>query len=220
MFHGKGLADILVDEGQNIVHLMIVFVTGICHRLGIGIGEGVYHHHQLHKGSLFNNVMGVASGRGNLVNIVEKAFLVFLVQGKLVLEGTCSVRETVGEVRFGGGNFFDEIRVDGENNPFMELIVNLGQFMAFILVDDTSIPGGNGIKAVVNQKLLAAGNGVIQFAAVMNVHLHGFFFFIQVGNGKGFCAGTVIHCNFTGAYFFHIDSHAFPYPAGLNHRIQ
>ena len=80
--------------------------------------------------------MGVASGRGNLVNIVEKAFLVFLVQGKLVLEGTLSVRETVGEVRFGGGNFPDEIGMNGENNPFMELIVNLGQFMAFILVDD------------------------------------------------------------------------------------
>lgn len=136
LFHGKGLADILVDVGQDIVHLMTVFVGGIGNGLCIGIGEGVYHHHQFHKGSLFNNVMGVASGRGNLVNIVEKAFLVFLVQGKLVLEGTLSVRETVGEVRFGGGNFPDEIGMNGENNPFMELIVNLGQFMAFILVDD------------------------------------------------------------------------------------
>ena len=41
LFHGKGLADILVDVGQDIVHLMTVFVGGIGNGLCIGIGEGV-----------------------------------------------------------------------------------------------------------------------------------------------------------------------------------
>lgn len=93
--------------------------------------------------------------------------------------------------------------MDGEDNTFVELVVNLGQLVAFVLVDDEQISRRYGIEAVVDEKLLPAGNRIVQLVAVMDVHFHGFFFFIEMRNGKGSGALTVFNGNFAGGYFFH-----------------
>ena len=59
------------------------------------------------------------------------------------------------------GNFFCVIGMDGEDNTFVELVVNLGQLVAFVLVDDEQISRRYGIEAVVDEKLLPAGNGIV-----------------------------------------------------------
>ena len=95
------------------------------------------------------------------------------------------------------------IGMNGEDNAFVELIVYLGQFMAFVLVDDKQISRGNGIKAVVNEELFAAGDGIIELITVMDVHVHGFFFFVKVCHSKGFGVLAVFDGNFAGGDFFH-----------------
>ena len=60
----------------------------------------------------------------------------------------------------------------------MDGIVDLGQLVTFILIDDKEIPRGNRIETIVDQELLAAADGIIDLLAVMDVHVHGFFFFI------------------------------------------
>ena len=86
--------------------------------------------------------------------------------------------EAIVQIRLLRGKPLYEIRVDGQHDALMDKVIDLGQFMAFILVDDEKISRRDGIKAVVYQKLLSAGNGIIQFVAVMDVHVHGFFFFV------------------------------------------
>ena len=56
--------------------------------------------------------------------------------------------------------------------------VDLGQLVTFVLVDDKEIAWGDGVEAVVDQKLFAAADGIVDLVAVMDVHVHGFFFFI------------------------------------------
>ena len=60
----------------------------------------------------------------------------------------------------------------------MDGIVDLCQLVTFILIDDKEIPWGNRIETIVDEELLAAADGIIDLIAVMDVHVHGFFFFI------------------------------------------
>ena len=60
----------------------------------------------------------------------------------------------------------------------MDGIVDLGQLVTFILIDDKEIPRGNRIETIVDQELFAAADGIIDLIAVMDVLVHGFFFFI------------------------------------------
>ena len=76
------------------------------------------------------------------------------------------------------GKLFGIVGVDTHHDPFMDAAVNLGQLVTFILVDDKKISGSNAVESVVNQKLFAAGNRIVQLIAVMDMHIHGFFFFI------------------------------------------
>ena len=120
-----------------------------------------------------------------------------------MLKTVISVGKAGIQIGFFSRQTLGVVRVDGQDNALMQLIVNLGQLVAFVLVDYKQVSRDNGIEAVVNQKLFAAGNRIIQFITVMDMHFHGFFFFIEVSNGKGFGTDTVFHCYFTGCYFFH-----------------
>ncbi len=55
----------------------------------------------------------------------------------------------------------------------MHGLVDLGEIMAFVLVDKKNIPGLDIIKTVVDEKLFAAGNGIVNFIAVVDMHIHG-----------------------------------------------
>ena len=59
-----------------------------------------------------------------------------------------------------------------------QFLIDLCQIMALKLVDEKKIAGADVIKAVVDQKLLAAGNGKIDLIAVMDVHGHRLFIII------------------------------------------
>ena len=77
---------------------MTVLIARMDRLGGVGAGERVDHHKQLHKGGLFNDVMGEAVCRGYLVDIVQKTCLLLLVQRKLVLEMFVPVREAVIQI--------------------------------------------------------------------------------------------------------------------------
>lgn len=161
LFYRNILTDILIDIGEDIIHLLTVFVIAYTVFSGIGIGEGIDHHQQFHEGSLLHNVMCVAPGRGHFTDIVEETLLLCLVQGNLVLKAAVPVGKAIIQIGVRCGDPLDEIRVDGQHDPFMDAVVNLGQLVALVLVDDKQVPGRNGIKAIVNQELLSAGDGVI-----------------------------------------------------------
>ncbi len=203
LFHSDGLPDILVDVSQNIFHLMAVFMLGFGEHGYVGIGERIDHGKELHEGTALQNVMGIAVGGGHLVDVIEKALLLGLGQGDLVLEAAASVGEAVIQIGLLRREPFYKVRVDAQHDALVELVVDLGQLMAFILVDDEQIPWGDGIEAVVYQELLPSGDGIVQLIAVMDMHIHGFFFFIEVGDGK--CPGeiAVFDCGLAGCQFFH-----------------
>ena len=92
LIYGNWLRDILIDIGQNIIHLMIVTIGGIPVFSGICTGivsctgllctaheQGIKHDHQFHEGCILCDVMGKALCGSDFVNIVEKALLLFLV---------------------------------------------------------------------------------------------------------------------------------------------
>ena len=93
-------------------------------------------------------------------------------------KGRSTVGETKAQIRFFGGDLFHEIRCHRQNDTFVDGVVDLGQFVAFVLVDDKKISRGNGVEAVVDQELFATADGIVDLIAVMDVHVHGFFFFI------------------------------------------
>ena len=197
------LIDILVDIAKDGFYMLVVFVIAYIALRGVDIEEGIHHCQQFHESSLLHNVVGIAFRGGYLADIVEKTLLLCLVQGDLVPEAAFPVGKAVIQVGVRGGNPFYEIRVDAQHNPLVDAVVNLGQFMAFVLVDDKQVPGRNRIKAVINQELFSAGDGIVHFIAIMDMHVHGFFLFIKMGNGKGFGTLTILDGGFTGIDFFH-----------------
>ena len=55
----------------------------------------------------------------------------------------------------------------------MHSLIDLGQVVALVLIDKENIPGLDVIKTVVYEKLFAAGDGIINFITVMDMHIHG-----------------------------------------------
>ena len=89
-----------------------------------------------------------------------------------------AVGETEAQICLLCGNLFHEVRRYRQDDPLMDGTVDLGQLVTFILIDDKEIPRGNRIETIVDQELFAAADGIIDLIAVMDVHVHGFFFFI------------------------------------------
>ena len=56
----------------------------------------------------------------------------------------------------------------------MHRLIDLRQVVALVLIDKENIPGLDVIKTVVYEKLFAAGDGIVNFITVMDMHIHGF----------------------------------------------
>lgn len=56
----------------------------------------------------------------------------------------------------------------------MHSLIDLGQVVTLVLVDEENISGLDVIKTVVYEKLPAAGDGIVNFITVMDMHVHGF----------------------------------------------
>ena len=108
------------------------------------------------------------------------------------------VRKAGIQIGFGSGQAFGVFGVNRKHDPLMDHFIHLSQLVALILIDDENVSRLNGIKAVIDQELLSAGNGIVNFVAVMDVHIHGFFFFIKMSNRKGMGCGAVFHCLLAG----------------------
>ena len=76
--------------------------------------------------------------------------------------------------------------------------VDLRKIMAFILVDKKDVPRLEIIEPVVDQKLLSAGDGIVNLVAVVDVDIHGFLVIIQMGRCKGLRIKTGLDGGFTG----------------------
>ena len=55
---------------------------------------------------------------------------------------------------------------------------SLNSYARISELESNSDYNGDGVEAVVDQKLFAAADGIVDLVAVMDVHVHGFFFFI------------------------------------------
>ena len=72
---------------------------------------------------------------------VEETFLLFLGQGKLVPEIGIAPGKAAVQVRMRGTALFQIFGIYGYNDTFILHIVNLGDIMAFILIDEKMSPG-------------------------------------------------------------------------------
>ena len=89
----------MINIGQNILHLLIVFVIPDNGFSGIGMGEGIDHDQQFQEGRLFYDIVGVTIGGGYLADVVKEAALRRLIQGNLVLKAAVTVGKAVVQIR-------------------------------------------------------------------------------------------------------------------------
>ena len=82
------------------------------------------------------------------------------------------------QIGFPGRQRLDIVWMKIQYDPLVGFIVHSSQLMAFELIDDKQVPRCNRIEFVIDQKLPAAGNGIVDLIAIMDMHIHGFFFFI------------------------------------------
>ena len=111
--------------------------------------------------------------------------------------------KTVFQIRFLGGHVLDKVRMYAKYDALMYRLVNLCEIMAFVLVYHKKIPRFDGVELIVNQKLFTAGYGVIYFITVMDMHVHGLFILIEMGDSKILVPGGCFHCGFTGIQIYH-----------------
>lgn len=97
-----------------------------------------------------------------------------------------------------------------DDKPLVRLLVNLGQVMAFKLADKKDISGFHRIQSAFNEKLPAAGYGVVDFVAVVRVDAHRVLRAEQMGDGKGLAFQAIVDSFFTGIVYIHLKS-----PLGL-----
>ena len=176
---GERLADVLVQVGKYFINLFVIDgVLRFRRRLSETIQVAAVDEEQkLRKYGALIEVLSVDRGRRRcrigkqLIYIIPEALLLILVQGKPVGEGARTLQKAGGKIRRIGGELTDEIRMDGDDKALVRVGIELGDIVAFIGIDDKDIPRFDGVKVVVNQKLLPAGNGIIQLVAVVNMHL-------------------------------------------------
>lgn len=115
---------------------------------------------------------------GKPVDIIEETALFF--RGEVEPVGHFRLAEMEAAVQVCGrrGDLFQIIRVNGHNDPLVFLHVDLGEIVAFKLVDQEQVSVLDIVKAVVDEKLLPARDGVVDLVTVMDVHVHGFFVII------------------------------------------
>ncbi len=200
---GDGLGNILVDICQDLFHLSAVPVRGQPRIRAVRGGNRVNQHQKLQEGRLFQHIVGVPLRRGDLIDIVEKTVLLFLVQGDPVGKAQGAMGKAKVQIRFRRGKPLHIIRMDAYDNALVEMGIHLRQLMAFVLVDDEQIPWLDVIKFIVDQKLFSPGNGIIQFITIMDVHVHGFFLVVKMGDGKGMVFQAVFYRKLTGRELFH-----------------
>ena len=85
----------------------------------------------------------------------------------------------------------------------MDLTVDLGQMMAFILVDKENISGKNVVKPVVDEKLLSAGDRIIHFITVVDMHIHRLLIAVQMRHREIFPVDAVGNGLLAGMKDFH-----------------
>ena len=184
---------------------MVVGTGSGCFDRMVAQGKSVEQYKQLCKGSLLQNVMTVAVCVCNLVDIVQETVLLFSVQGNLVAEITGTAGEAGVQISLGGGEPFRVVGMNGQNDTLMYGLVYLGKLVALILVNDEKITRLDGIEFVVDQELPAAGNGIVDFITIMDMHVHGFFFFIQMRDGESPGGDTAFYGLLAGGEFFHLE---------------
>lgn len=150
--------NVLIDKGKNVVHLCMV-CRGIKRQLtgfAFAVENTVQEHHKLRKNGSFLQI-GPKTGKTCKLMYKITETVLFLL-GKMELMGNLAapVAEAGVQIRCLGRNAFNEIRINRQDNPFMDSLINLGQVMAFILVNKKNIPRLNIVEAVVNEKLLAS----------------------------------------------------------------
>ena len=146
-----------VDIGEDLVHLGMVggrlFLFFISR--GASALKGlVQKYHQLQEDSLIQDVFPEPSIGGQLVNIIDKARLLLLGQAHPVGHLCIPEQKTAGQICGIGGEPFQIFRIDGQDDPLMLLLIDLGQIMAFEFIDHEDISVFDVIEAVVDQELL------------------------------------------------------------------
>ena len=86
---------------------------------------------------------------------VYKAGLFLLGQAHPVGHFGIAEPETAGQVRGAGRETLQIFRIDGQDDPLMLLLIDLGQIMAFEFIDHEDISVFDVIEAVVDQELLS-----------------------------------------------------------------
>lgn len=137
---------------------------------------------------------------------VQETFLFFRGQGYLVSEVGISAGKAVIQICLTGTASFQVIGIDGHNDPFVLHIVNLGQVMALILINEKNVSWIKIVKPVVDQKLFPAGDRIIDFIAVVDVDIHGLFVAVQMRSGEGLRFNTGADALLTGTAEFHDGS--------------
>ena len=118
-------------------------------------------------------------------------------------ESGVAAGKAVIQIRGRGGKLFQIIGMNGQNDPFMRHMIDLRKVMTFVLVDEKDISRLKVIKSVINKKLFSAGDGKINFIAVMDMDLHWFFIVIQMCNRKRAGSQTGVNGCLTGVGEFH-----------------
>ena len=89
---------ILVDIGEDLIHLFMVGGSGrrIVFLLAAAAEEtSGQKDHQFHKGCLVEKVLAEFSALAELVDVIEKAFLLLLREGEPVAEPAAAAGKTV-----------------------------------------------------------------------------------------------------------------------------
>ena len=118
------------------------------------------------------------------------------------------IRWVVGKTLIEIGVFcakrFHIVGVEAQHDPLMGIAVDIAELVTFKLIDDKQISGRDRIKFIVDQKLLAAGDGEVDLMAIMQVDVHCRLKIVQMCNSECSCAQTVLGSVITGTENMHI----------------
>lgn len=177
----KRVADMGVDIGEDIVHLRMVsgyflfFLTGLLRTFLKCAGQKDHH---LDKDRMVKDVFSKSGIGLEFMDEVHKTCLLLRREVDAVRGIYITGMETVIQIGMAGGQHLGIFRINGHHDTLMFLAVDLGKVMTFKLIDQKDITVLYIIEAVVDQKLLTAGDGVIDLVAVMDVHVHSLFIII------------------------------------------
>ena len=122
----EGILNMLVEVREDFIHHLRTASLFRLRLLLVVLKAFIQKNHHLQKGGLFQEIGAVPFGAGDPAHVIEKTVLILRGKRDAVGKASPPLPEAGLQIRGRRAEGFQIVRMDGQDNPFMDLGIDFG----------------------------------------------------------------------------------------------